>query len=184
LDSPDLLARDFAVGPVGGAPGQRLVGDITYLRTGEGWLYLATVIDLATRMVIGWQLADHMRTSLVTDALAAAIGSGQIEPDAIFHSDRGCQYTSAEFTLFCRDNRVRTSLGRTGVYWDNAAAESFFAALKNECYHRQHHPTRARARFTVAEYIEVFYNRQRLHSALGYRTPAEALTDHQRRAAA
>jgi putative transposase len=94
------------------------------------------------------------------------------------------QYTSAEFTLFCKQNRVRTSLGRTGVCWDNAAAESFFAALKNECYHRQHFPTRARARFAVADYIEIFYNRQRLHSTLGYRTPAEALTDHHRRATA
>jgi transposase InsO family protein len=180
VSSPDLIGRNFTAD----APGRRLVGDITYLRTGEGWLYLATVIDLATRMVVGWQTADHTRTSLVTDALAAAIDGGHVGPDAIFHSDRGCQYTSAEFALFCRENRVRTSLGRTGVCWDNAAAESFFAALKNECYYRQHFPTRARARFAVADYIEVFYNRQRLHSTLGYRTPAEALTDHHRRAAA
>lgn len=181
VGSPDLIERDFTAG---GAPGTRLVGDITYLRTGQGWLYLATVIDLATRMVIGWQTAEHLRTSLVTDALAAAIDNGHVQHDAIFHADRGCQYTSTEFSLFCKDNRVRTSLGRTGVCWDNAAAESFFAALKNECYHRQQFPTRARARFTIAEYIEVFYNRQRLHSTLGYRTPAEALTAHQRRAAA
>ena len=180
ITSPDLIGRDFTAD----APGRRLVGDITYLRTGEGWLYLATVIDLATRMVVGWQTAGHMRTSLVTDALAAAIDGGHVDPDAIFHSDRGAQYTSAEFALFCKDNRVQTSVGRTGVCWDNAAAESFFAALKNECYHRQHFPTRARARFAVADYIEVFYNRQRLHSTLGYRTPVEALTDHHRRAAA
>jgi putative transposase len=179
--SPDLIRRDFTAG---GDPGTRLVGDITYLRTGQGWLYLATVIDLATRMVIGWQTADHMRTSLVTDALAAAIDAGRVQPDAIFHADRGAQYTSAEFSLFCKDNRLRTSHGRTGVCWDNAAAESFFAALKNEMFHHQQFPTRARARFAVAEYIEVFYNRQRLHSTLGYRTPAEALTDHHRRAAA
>jgi putative transposase len=181
VHSADLIERDFTAG---GVPGARLVGDITYLRTGEGWLYLATVIDLATRMVIGWQTAEHLRTSLVTDALAAALGSGHVQHDAIFHADRGCQYTSTEFSLFCKDNRVRTSLGRTGVCWDNAAAESFFAALKNECYHHHTFPTRARARFAVAQYIEVFYNRQRLHSTLGYRTPAEALTDHQRRAAA
>ena len=99
-------------------------------------------------------------------------------------SIESAQYTSAQFALFCKDNRVRTSVGRTGVGWDNAAAESFFAALKNECYHRQHFPTRARARFAVADYIEVFCNRQRLHSTLGYRTPAEALTDHHRHAAA
>jgi putative transposase len=94
------------------------------------------------------------------------------------------QYTSREFTQFCKDKHVRTSLGRTGVCWDNAAAESFFAALKNEMYHRLTWPTRARARFAVAEYIEVFYNRRRLHSTLGYRTPLEALTDHRRAATA
>jgi transposase InsO family protein len=180
VESPDLINREFTAA----APGTRLVGDITYLRTGEGWLYLATVIDLATRMVIGWQLASHMRTGLVTDALQMAIDGGHLEPDAIFHSDRGCQYTSAEFAKFCKDNHVRTSLGRTGVCWDNAAAESFFAALKNEMYYRHSFPARARARFAVAEYIEVFYNRQRLHSTLGYRTPCEALTDYRTAAAA
>jgi putative transposase len=171
VSSPDLLDREFTAL----APGQRLVGDITYLRTGEGWLYLATVIDLHTRMVVGWQLAEHLRASLVIDALQMAITSRRLEPGAIFHSDRGCQYTSAEFTRFCKNNTVRTSLGRTGVCWDNAAAESFFAALKNEMYHRDFFPTRARARFAVAHYIEVFYNRQRLHSSLGYRTPTEVL---------
>jgi putative transposase len=182
VDSPDLIGRDFD--PASGPPGKRLVGDITYLKTGEGWLYLATVIDLATRMVVGWQLAEHMRTSLVIDALQMGIDAGLVAPDAIFHSDRGCQYTSAEFHRFCKDNLVRTSLGRTGVCWDNAAAESFFAALKNEMYYRHTFTTRARARFAVAEYIEVFYNRRRLHSTLGYRTPFEALTNHQTAAAA
>ena len=137
VESPDLIGRDFTADRRR-AGSQRLVGDITYLRTGEGWLYLATVIDLATRMVVGWQMANHMRTSLITDALQMAIDAGHVEPDAIFHSDRGTQYTSAEFATFCNDNRVRTSLGRTGVCWDNAAAESFFASLKNEMYHRQH----------------------------------------------
>jgi putative transposase len=182
VSSPDLIGRDFDL--VSGAPGERLVGDITYLRTGEGWLYLATVIDLATRMVVGWQLADHMRTSLVVDALAMAIDAGHVDAEAIFHSDRGTQYTSAEFHRFCNENLIRPSVGRTGVCWDNAAAESFFAALKNEMYYRQHWPTRARARFAVAEYIEVFYNRRRLHSTLGYRTPSEALTDHRQAATA
>lgn len=180
--APDLIGRDFDV--ASSAPGQRLVGDITYLKTGEGWLYLATVIDLATRMVVGWQLAPHMRTCLVTDALAMALDAGLVEPNAIFHSDRGTQYTSAEFAKFCKGKNVRKSVGRTGVCWDNAAAESFFAALKNEMYHRHAWPTRARARFAVAEYIEVFYNRKRLHSTLGYRTPHEALTDHRRAAQA
>jgi transposase InsO family protein len=175
-----LLEREFTAG----APGQRLVGDITYLRTGEGWLYLATVIDLATRMVVGWQLAAHMRTSLVTDALHMAIDGGHVVADAIFHSDRGTQYTAAEFAAFTAKNGIRRSLGRTGVCWDNAVAESFFAALKNEMYYRQSFATRARARFAVAEYIEVFYNRKRLHSTLGYRTPFEALTDHRAAASA
>ena len=180
VPSPDLIGRDFTAQ----APGQRLVGDITYLRTGEGWLYLATVIDLATKMVTGWQLADHMRTSLVTDALAMAITHGRTQPGAVFHSDRGAQYTSAEFARFCAAHDLRTSVGKSGVCWDNAPAESFFGALKNEMYYRQSFPSRARARFAVADYIEVFYNRQRLHSALGYRTPVEALTDYQNAATA
>ena len=180
VTSPDLIGRDFTAA----VPGQRLVGDITYLRTGEGWLYLATVIDLATRMVTGWQLASHMRTSLVTDALSMAIAHGHIQPGAIFHSDKGCQYTSAEFARYCQANGIHTSTGRTGACWDNAAAESFFGALKNEMYYRQTFPTRARARFAVAGYIEVFYNRRRLHSALGYRTPLEALTQFQATATA
>jgi putative transposase len=178
--APDLLERDFTAD----APGQRLVGDITYLRTGEGWLYLATVIDLATRMVVGWQLAAHMRTTLVTDALRMAIHGGHVAPDAIFHSDRGTQYTSTSFDAFTARHGICRSLGRTGVCWDNAAAESFFAALKNEMYYRQAFATRARARFAVAEYIEVFYNRRRLHSTLGYRTPFEALTDYRTAATA
>jgi putative transposase len=180
VPAPDLLQREFTADAVG----QRLVGDITYLRTGEGWLYLATVIDLATRMVVGWQLAAHMRTSLVTDALQMAVDGGHVGDNAFFHSDRGTQYTSAEFVKFCADRGIRRSLGRTGVCWDNAAAESFFATLKNEMYHRQSFATRARARFAVAEYIEVFYNRRRLHSTLGYRTPFEALTDYRTAATA
>jgi len=178
--APDLIDREFTAT----APGTRLVGDITYLRTGEGWLYLATVIDLATRMVVGWQTAAHMRTTLVTDALQMAIDAGHVQAGAIFHSDRGTQYTSAEFDAFTAGKSIRRSLGRTGVCWDNAAAESFFATLKNEMYYRQAFHTRARARFAVAEYIEVFYNRRRLHSTLGYRTPFEALTDYRTAATA
>lgn len=167
----DHLAGDFD--PATAEPGQRLVGDITYLRTGQGWVYLATVIDLATRMVVGWQMADHMRTSLVTDALAMARDHGYAAPGAIFHSDHGTQYTSEEFAKFCTKNNFVQSMGRTGVCWDNAAAESFFASLKNEMYYHRVFETRQRARFAVAEYIEVFYNRKRLHSTLGYRTPAQ-----------
>jgi transposase InsO family protein len=180
VPSADLIGRDFTAP----GPGQRLVGDITYLRTGQGWLYLATVIDLATRMVVGWQLAAHLRTSLVTDALDMAVTGGHAPPGAVFHSDKGTQYTSAPFARFCAGHGIRTSTGRTGICYDNAAAESFFGAMKNEMYHRQAFPHRAGARLAVADYIEVFYNRRRLHSTLGYRTPAEALTAFQNAAAA
>lgn len=180
VDSPDLIERDFTAPE----PGQRLVGDITYLHTGQGWLYLATVIDLATRMVVGWQMAEHMRTSLVIDALAMAVRGGHACAGAIFHSDRGSQYTSTEFAEFTVKQKIRTSVGRTGVCWDNAAAESWFATLKNEMYYQQSFPTRDRARFAVAEYIEVFYNRQRLHSTLGYRTPIEAFNNYRHAASA
>ena len=113
-----------------------------------------------------------------------AIDAGHVDAEAIFHSDRGSTYTSAEFHRFCKQNLVRTGLGRTGQCWDNATAESFFASLKNEMYYRHSFTTRARARFAVAEYIEVFYNRRRLHSTLGYRTPFEALTEHRQAATA
>ncbi|WP_091027201.1 IS3 family transposase [Glycomyces harbinensis] len=176
---PDRIERDFTAE----VPGRAAVGDITYLKTGEGWLYLATVIDLHTRMVIGWQSADHMRTSLIIDALAAAKDAGYLEESAVFHSDRGTQYTSAAFAAWCTTNGIDRSMGRTGVCWDNAAAESFFASLKNECYHQRSFATRAEARLAVADYIEVFYNRQRLHSTLGYKTPAEALAEYFTRAA-
>ena len=172
----DKLDRDFA--PERYRPGEALVGDITYLRTGEGWLYLATVIDLATRMVIGWQTAKHMRAGLVVEALEMARNQGGAAPEAIFHSDHGSQYTSDECVTYCANNGFIQSMGRTGVCWDNAAAETFFATLKNEMYHQQVFATRARARFAVAEYIEVFYNRRRRHSSIGYRTPAQAWPDH------
>lgn len=175
----DRLERAFTAQ----APGRVAVGDITYLKTGEGWLYLATVIDLHTRMVIGWQMAEHMRTSLVIDALAAAKEAGYLDQGAVFHSDRGTQYTSAAFAQWCKEHGIDRSMGRTGVCWDNAAAESFFASLKNECYHQRAFATRAEARLAVADYIEVFYNRQRLHSTLGYKTPAETLTEYYTRAA-
>lgn len=170
----DLIERDFT----SDTPGTKLVGDITYLRTGQGWLYLATVIDLATRMVVGWQIADHMRTTLVIDALEMARLHGHVQPNAIFHSDRGTQYASADYAKYCAKIGVRRSMGRTGVCWDNAAAETFFATLKNEMYYRYVFATKARARFAVAEFIEVFYNRKRMHSSIGYRTPAQALNDY------
>lgn len=176
---PDLLKRDFAAENPASGPGTRLVGDITYLRTGEGWLYLATVIDLYSRMVVGWSMAEHMRTSLISDALKMAHTHGHIAPRsadgtprAVFHSDRGSQYTSAEYAQVAASLGVVLSVGRTGSCHDNAVAESWFSMLKNEMYYRHSFATRARARFAVVDYIEVFYNRQRRHSTLGYRTPA------------
>jgi putative transposase len=167
--TPDLVNRDFTAD----APGCKLVGDITYIRTWAGWLYLATVIDCFNKEVIGYAMADHMRTSLVADALGMAARNHTLAAGCIFHSDRGTQYTSTEFDATLAALNMRQSLGRTGCCYDNALAESFFAALKNERVHRTIYPTRHRAKQDIAHYIEIFYNRQRLHSALDYRTPHE-----------
>ena len=171
----DLLRRDFTAP----APGQRFVGDITYIPTWEGWLYLATVIDLHTKEVCGWAMADHMRTELVCDALTMANKHRRIASRAVFHSDRGCQYTSSELARHLESLDMVGSMGRTGVCWDNALAESFFASLKKELTHRTVYTTRKKARDAVAYYIEVWYNRLRLHSGLGYRTPLEAFQQYQ-----
>ena len=173
----DLVARDFTAD----APGVKLVGDITYIPTWQGWLYLATVIDCHTKAVVGWSMAAHMHASLVTDAIAMAAGNITLQPGCVFHSDRGSQYTSAEYRTKLSELDVAPSVGRTGVCWDNALAESFFATLKNELVHRTAFPTRAHARRAIVSYIEGFYNRRRLHSALGYRTPLEVHTEYQNR---
>jgi putative transposase len=175
----DLVERDFTAD----RPGVKLVGDITYIRCWTGWLYLATVIDCCSREVIGWSMADHMRTSLVCDAISMAAGRRQLQPGAIFHSDRGSQYTSIEYASHLASLDISSSMGRVSQCWDNALAESFFGALKNELVHRTVFPTKMHARRAIAEYIEVFYNRTRLHSGLGYKTPAEvAQADHQNNA--
>jgi putative transposase len=166
----DLCGRDFTAA----VPGTKLVGDITYVRTWAGWVYLATVIDCCTRMVIGYAMADHMRTSLVVDALAMARRNVDLVEGCIFHSDRGTQYTSADFAVYLENAKMRGSMGRRGQCWDNAMAESFFAALKNEFVYRTVFPTRAKAISSIAHWIEIRYNRKRLHSAIGYRTPWEA----------
>jgi len=166
----DHVGRDFTAP----APGGKLVGDITYVATWAGWLYLATVIDCHTRAV-----PEHMRAELVCDALTMAAGHVEFAPGVVFHSDRGTQYTSARFAAHLKSLGVTASMGRTGVCWDNAMAESFFAALKNELVYRTVFPTREKARQAIAEYIEVFYNRQRLHSGLGYKTPLEVATEFQ-----
>lgn len=173
----DLVGRDFTAT----TPGAKLVGDITYVRTWTGWLYLATVIDCCTRRVVGWSMATHMRSSLVVAALEMAAGNVTLAENAIFHSDRGSQYTSAEFAAALQRHKITGSMGRTGICWDNALAESFFGALKNELVYRTAFPTPNKARRAIAEYIEVFYNRQRIHSALDYRTPAEVEAAHNKR---
>jgi putative transposase len=166
---PDRVERDFTAA----APGVKLVGDITYLRTWSGWCYLATVIDCCTHRVVGWSMATHMRSSLISAAVDMAATNVSFAADAVFHSDRGSQYTSAEFAATLAKHGLLGSMGRTGICWDNAMAESFFAALKNELVYRTAFPTPRHAQRAVAEYIEVFYNRKRLHSSLGYRTPLE-----------
>jgi transposase InsO family protein len=167
----DLVKRAFGPGAV--ELDRVYVGDITYIRTWEGWLYLATVIDLASRRVVGWSMADHMRAELVCDALTMALDARQPAPGLVFHSDRGTQYTSAEYRQLLETNRISQSFSRPRQCWDNAVAESWFSTLKLELIDRQPWPTRAHARRGVFEFIERFYNRLRLHSSLGFRSPAE-----------
>lgn len=166
----DLVARDFSTAdrPLN----QVWAGDITYIRTWQGWAYLATVIDLASRRVVGFAVADHMRTSLIQQAMEMALTSRRPGPGLIFHSDRGSQYTSTAFRDLLARHQVRQSLSRPRQCWDNAVAESFFATLKTELVYRQALATVPAARSAVFEYIEVFYNRKRLHSALGYQSPS------------
>ena len=170
---PDLLQQDFTAD----RPGTTLIGDITYIPTWEGWLYLATVIDVHTRMVIGYAMDDNYRTPLISAALTNASHNQQLADGAVFHSDRGSNYTSAEFADTVAGLGMRQSMGRTGICYDNAMAESFFAALKNERVHRTVYPTRRHARADITRYIEFWYNPKRLHSGLGYKTPQETLDE-------
>lgn len=164
---PDLLARDFTAD----APGKKLIGDITYIPTWQGWLFLATVIDCYTREVIGWAMDDHYRTPLIETAIRMAVSNGRVEPEAIFHSDRGSNYTSTSFGAILKTLGIRQSVGRTGICYDNAMAESFFATLKKERIHRTAYPTREHARNDIARYIELRYNSRRRHSKLDYKSP-------------
>lgn len=177
----DLIKRVFG-------PDTRLdtrwCGDVTYIRAWEGWAYLATVIDLASRRVVGWALADHMRTELVADALRMACIQRRPPAGVIFHSDRGCQYTSGDFAALAAELGVALSIGRKGQCWDNAVSESWFATFKGELIDTRPWPTIAGLRPAVFEYIEGWYNTRRLHSSLGYRSPAEyEATIHQESAA-
>ncbi len=171
---PDLVHRDFS--PAG--PDLVWVGDITYVKTWQGWAFLATVIDCFSRRVVGWAIGHTMHTTLIIDALRMATTHRDTPAGVIFHSDRGSQYTSDEFRTFCRSNNVRTSVGRRGVCYDNAVAESFFATIKKELIHLHPWPTIDILRVAVFEYIESYYNRCRRHSTIGYDTPIEYETAH------
>lgn len=177
---PDLVNRDFTAT----APGQKMVGDITYIHTWQGWLYLATVIDCYAKACIGYAMADHLRTELVVDALTMAARNYPLAEGAIFHSDRGTQYTSGAFAAATDRLKIRRSVGATGVCFDNALAESFNAAVKVERVNRTVYPTREHARKDVARYVEFRYNSQRLHSALGYQTPQEVYNEYLNRQSA
>ena len=165
----NLLARDFTAD----APNTKWARDITCIWTDCGWMYLAVVIDLFSRRVVGWAMADHMRAELAIDALKMAIGRRCPAAGLIFHSDRGSQYTSRAYQALLRSNGALSSMSRKGNCWDNAPSESFFATLKKELIHRFHWLSRADAAAAVARYIEIFYNNQRLHSSIGYTSPAE-----------
>jgi putative transposase len=171
---PDLLQRDFTAD----APGNKMVGDVTYIETWEGWVYLATVIDCHTKSVIGWAMDDNYKTPLVEKAIEMAARNHDLTDQAIFHSDRGSNYTSARFAETLKRHKLRQSVGRTGICYDNAMAESFFAALKNERVHRTQYPTRAHAYRDIARYIELRYNSQRRHSGLQYRTPQQVHNEY------
>jgi len=166
---PNILDRSFTVA----APNRVWASDITYVRTWEGWLYLAIVLDLFSRRVVGWSMQSHMRTDLVLDALTMAIGQRLPQPGLLSHSDRGSQYTSEDYQLALRRHGIECSMSGKGNCWDNACVESFFGTLKRELLHRRSWPTRRQAAAAIHEYIEVFYNRRRLHSTLGYQTPAQ-----------
>ncbi len=165
----NVLARDFAIG----TPNRAWAGDITYLWTGEGWLYLAVVLDLGTRRVIGWSIRETVHTELVTSALAMALGTRQVTPGLICHSDRGSQYGSDDVTAMMTRYHLRGSMSRKGNCWDNAVVESFFATFKTERVHGTTWATRAEARSAVIEWIEGWYNRERMHTSLGDLSPVE-----------
>lgn len=166
---PDLVGRNF----IPAAPDVAWCGDITYIPTGEGWLYLASVLDLGSRRLLGYSMADHMRTELVTDALTMAAGQrGGATAGIIFHGDRGSQYMSGDYRQQVIDLGMVQSVGRTGVCWDNAVAESFWSSLKRELVHRYRFATRAEARRAIVAWLHR-YNHRRLHSSLGYLPPVE-----------
>ena len=167
--APDLVMRDFRPE----APDRLWVADITYARSWEGWLYLAFVLDAYSRKVVGWSMANHLRTELVLDALNMAVWNRRPAPGLVHHSDRGSQYASVEFGGRLKEAGLLPSMGSVADAYDNALAESFVATLKSELLHRHSWPTKERLRIAIFEYVEGFYNRKRRHSALDYLSPAE-----------
>jgi putative transposase len=165
----DLVERRFRPD----VPNVLWIADVTYLRTWEGWLYLAAVQDAYSRRIVGWSMADHMRSELVVDALQMAVSRRRPAPGLIHHSDQGSQYVSLAFGQAARDAGIARSMGSTGDCYDNAVAESFFATLKKELVHRRSWPTRRELTSDVFEYLEAFYNRVRRHSTLGYLSPVD-----------
>jgi putative transposase len=169
VGAPDLIGRSFTADELN----QKWCGDITYVKTWAGWAYVATVIDLHSRAIVGYAVADHMRTSLVTDALDMAIANRSPNDGVIFHSDRGTQYTSSEFDRYCKQAGIRRSLGRTGICYDNAVSESTFATYKKELIHVRPWPDLKTLTAATIDWIDNYFNTVRRHSTLGYLTPHE-----------
>jgi len=175
LAAPNVLERDFTAS----RPDERWVTDITYIWTDEGWCYLAAILDLFSRAVVGWQLSSSLSTALPLDALEKALMRRRPTVGGLLHhSDRGCQYTSADYRRALAERSITVSMSRRGNCWDNAVAESFFATLKTELVYRRRWTTRLELRNALFDYIETFYNRRRLHSSLDYRTPAEVESEY------
>jgi transposase InsO family protein len=165
--APDLIEQDFSAA----APNQKWTSDITYIWTDEGWLYLAVVMDLYSRAIVGWSMSRRMTQQLVCDALTMALFRRGFPKGTIIHSDRGSQYCSKRYQRLIKNNGLRCSMGRRANCYDNAAMESFFHTLKVELVHREHYTSRRLAKSSIFEYIEMYYNRQRKHSAIGHRIP-------------
>ena len=165
----NLLGRQFQAE----LPDRKWAADVTYVPTSEGWLYLAAVIDLCSRRIVGWSMADHMRTDLASDALGMALARRRPGQGLLHHSDRGVQYASEDYQHLLQSNGIECSMSGKGDCWDNAVMESFWGTLKTELVNHEHYQTREQARASVFEYIEVFYNRARLHSSLGYLSPEQ-----------
>lgn len=170
----NLLDRQFAAD----APNQKWATDITYIATEEGWLYLAGVQDLFSRKIVGWAMAEHMRADLVGEALEMAITHRRPGQGLLHHSDRGSQYASDDYRKILKDHAMTASMSGRGQCWDNACVESFWGTLKTELVHHERYATRAAARQSIFEYIEVFYNRKRMHSSLGYLSPEQFEASH------